>query len=147
MAKKVCKKCGEDNWASASMCVVCGESLKSCEIVGENTEAIDGVSGKRICSQCGEEIKVNSTNCPYCGGFVSKVKKSNKVPMSCYQNEKNDKSNVLIYILSFLIPLVGLIWGGIFLMKEDSYKKESGTICIILALISWVIRCVYMFYR
>lgn len=48
--------------------------------------------------------------------------------------ERPPEPAVLFYILSFLIPLVGLIVGAIYLSKSIPAQKEFGKLCLILAL-------------
>ncbi|OGS41486.1 MAG: hypothetical protein A3K67_04080 [Euryarchaeota archaeon RBG_16_62_10] len=46
---------------------------------------------------------------------------------------------ILLYIVSFIIPLVGLIVGIIYYTKPEPEYKEVGKICLIIALLAWVV--------
>lgn len=48
---------------------------------------------------------------------------------------------ILLYILSFLIPLAGIIIGIIFFTKDTQPEKQFGKMCIILAVVSIVVMC------
>jgi hypothetical protein len=45
----------------------------------------------------------------------------------------------VLYILSLLIPIVGIIAGVIYLGKKDETSKHVGTLCIVLGVISIVV--------
>lgn len=47
----------------------------------------------------------------------------------------------VLYALSFLIPLVGLIVGIVFMSKGDPESKGLGTACLIIAIISTILYC------
>jgi hypothetical protein len=44
----------------------------------------------------------------------------------------------VLYIISFLVPLAGIILGIIFYVKPDPESKRVGTNCIIIAILVWV---------
>lgn len=46
---------------------------------------------------------------------------------------------VLLYIVSFIIPLVGIILGIIYMVKPDADSKKFGKMCLILAIIAIVV--------
>lgn len=48
---------------------------------------------------------------------------------------------VLLYIVSFLVPLAGIIIGIIFYTKDTSEEKKFGKTCIILAVVAIVVMC------
>jgi len=48
---------------------------------------------------------------------------------------------ILLYILSFLFPIIGLIVGIVFLTKEDEESKSLGKTCLIITAVSFVISC------
>ena len=111
------------------------------------------------CQNCNMEIAENMNNCPNCGMSVNNVN-SNTVNgtgvdpnfnQMNYQNNvtvqntsvpTEDKVNVGLVILSFFIPLAGLI---IFFVKKKTSPKTANAsgIC---ALISFVINLVVMFF-
>ncbi len=47
----------------------------------------------------------------------------------------------VLYAISFLIPLAGLIVGVIFLSRPDPESKSLGQTCLILGIVSFVLSC------
>lgn len=91
-----------------------------------------------ICNRCGKKVDNNSKFCPNCGQEVT-ASNSNNVNNSEISNGNmnNDskKVNVGLVIVSFLIPLVGLI---LFIVKKDNDKKNAKA-CGISALIGFIL--------
>jgi hypothetical protein len=60
------------------------------------------------------------------------------------QPQISEGMKILFYILSFLIPLLGIIIGVIYYSKPDPESKNVGKMCIILALVAvlLVVMCV-----
>lgn len=48
---------------------------------------------------------------------------------------------ILLYIVSFLVPLAGIIVGIIFYTKNTAEEKQFGKMCIILAVVAVVVWC------
>lgn len=143
MKKRVCPKCGEKSPISAYSCLHCNSSLTSAEIV-EVDDSVDvlkvkSISGTNlnVCHKCGCRIKPNSITCTTCGANISrKVTNPTTEPLS---NSNSNGNNTFLYVLSFLIPLVGFVAGGIMLTNDDSDKKDAGKKCVILGTVSTVI--------
>jgi hypothetical protein len=57
----------------------------------------------------------------------------------------SDGQRVLLYILSFLIPIVGIILGIIWLNDQDPGKKAIGKNCLVFGIISIVLSCICWF--
>ncbi|WHY91152.1 hypothetical protein QNK12_26515 [Neobacillus cucumis] len=51
----------------------------------------------------------------------------------------------LLYILSFFIPVVGIILGIIWLNDQDPDKKKVGKTCLIVGVVSIVLSCICWF--
>lgn len=47
----------------------------------------------------------------------------------------------ILYILSFLIPIVGIVAGVIYMSKGDPESSALGRTCLILGIVSIVIGC------
>ncbi len=56
-----------------------------------------------------------------------------------------DGIKTLLYIISFLIPIAGVIFGVIYLGKPEPWHKEFGKTCLQLALLSFVVGIVLVF--
>ncbi|WNS77455.1 hypothetical protein RRV45_10860 [Bacillus sp. DTU_2020_1000418_1_SI_GHA_SEK_038] len=52
---------------------------------------------------------------------------------------------VLFYLLSFFIPIVGIILGIIWMNDQDFDKKSVGKNCLLISIISIVLSCVCWF--
>ncbi|WP_286229601.1 hypothetical protein [Neobacillus mesonae] len=51
----------------------------------------------------------------------------------------------LLYLVSFLIPIVGIILGIIWMNDQELDKKAVGKNCLIVAIVSIVLSCVCWF--
>lgn len=112
-----CPNCGAQNPAGAAICYSCGKELRS--------------SGSRNCVSCGRAIPWEANVCPYCG-------KDYRVQASSPQAQPTISAGMraLFYILSFLIPLAGIIIGAIYYSKPDRESKQVGKICLVLGVVS-----------
>lgn len=133
MAVKICEKCGESNHESAHICVVCGKSLK--DVTPEGTleadkkyDALLAAKNKPvICRHCHEENEPDALTCKVCGSLISRTKRPKTyLPRRYEQNRPDGCAMALLFIATFLIPLVGLIIGGIFLFSDDVNKRDVG---------------------
>lgn len=80
-----------------------------------------------FCKNCGKEINDNAYVCPYCGIKVERVTDSSKA-------DADSGSKAGWGILSFIIPLVGLI---LFLMWKNE-RPQTAKVCGICALVSFI---------
>jgi hypothetical protein len=48
---------------------------------------------------------------------------------------------ILLYIVSFLVPVAGIIIGVIYMGKEDEESKALGKTCLIIAIVAFVLVC------
>ncbi len=60
----------------------------------------------------------------------------------------SDGMKILLYIISFLFSLVGIIIGAYYMTKDEQEYKEVGKICLVLGLVGIVvgILCSIAFY-
>jgi len=80
------------------------------------------------CRYCGENILLSDYFCPNCG------KKLKDKPLSVTVGRQ-----IFVYLLSFLLPPLGL-WPGIkYLRQKDQKSRAIGFIAIILTIISTII--------
>ncbi|MBN1956261.1 MAG: hypothetical protein JW900_14610 [Anaerolineae bacterium] len=47
----------------------------------------------------------------------------------------------LLYVVSFAIPLVGLILGLVYMSRPDPESKRLGQTCLIISIVSFVLIC------
>jgi membrane-anchored protein YejM (alkaline phosphatase superfamily) len=57
----------------------------------------------------------------------------------------------LFFVISFLVPIAGIVLGALYLSKPDAPSKEFGKYCLIAALVNFgigfsVILCMVLFY-
>jgi len=48
-------------------------------------------------------------------------------------------TKILLYIVSFLVPVAGIIIGVIYMGKEDEESKALGKVCLIIAIVAFVL--------
>jgi len=90
-----------------------------------------GSTGTRNCVSCGRAISWDANVCPYCGHDFRMV-----MAPQMAQPQISEGMKILFYILSFLIPLIGIIIGVIYYSKSDPESKHVGKMCIILAVVA-----------
>lgn len=90
-----------------------------------------------ICKYCNKEVTSVSNHCSYCGALLNDNLTTNNIPSGNNHNLV-PKANIFLAILSFFIPIVGVI---IFIIKKDSDPKtaKASGIC---ALVSFVLNFV-----
>ncbi|MFD0959312.1 double zinc ribbon domain-containing protein [Paenibacillus chungangensis] len=142
MAVKICGNCGEANRENALLCTVCNDSLKDAKLEGISNEDKGRLFGtgkprNTICSHCSEKIDAQSLKCKYCGNV--NVKPTNYAYYPVESNTGCGCSVVLLFIATFLIPLVGLIVGGIFAFSDDPDKQDLGKMLLIFGIAMIVI--------
>ena len=135
MAIKICEKCGTENPENTIYCNSCGASLSNTKITGvsENQKFIKPRPER--CPNCDKVIANRPVLCPLCGYDLTS-NEGDRFDFSL--EEKTSKpNNIGIYILSFLIPLVGIIIGAIWLASDD--KKENGGKAIFFSILGIVV--------
>ncbi|WP_054957249.1 double zinc ribbon domain-containing protein [Paenibacillus dakarensis] len=140
MAVKVCPSCGEGNRESAHICVVCGSSLRGVVpqgILNSEKEYKSSHSKPSHCSHCHEPLEKGALKCKYCGTLVSR--RSAAYSYALYDDEMtspvpDNAAMSLIVISTILIPLVGLIVGGVASFSDDSDKRDTGKMLLILGI-------------
>lgn len=93
------------------------------------------------CNYCGEEVFENAKFCQNCGGEVPRQEEKGNEPINqniSTEQGNNEKVNVGLVILSFFIPLAGLI---VFLTKKDKEPKTA-KVSGICALVSFILNII-----
>lgn len=112
MAK--CLKCGVESPDGATRCSMCGSSL---------------VAGNRQCVSCGRSIDWATNVCPYCGydfRYVSGAPEGHTI---------SDSTKFVLYVLSVLIPIAGIIVGIYYMTRSSQEEKGVGRICLIIGVV------------
>ena len=70
--------------------------------------------------------------------------------LDSFKQSKNGQSFTLIYIVSFLIPIAGIIIGAIYLTNKDKQIREAGIMSLIIGILSilfyWFVVTITIFY-
>ena len=87
------------------------------------------------CPKCGGPNERTNEICTFCG---AKLDHSLVYDDYCEESKNNGSSQSFFfhYLISFIIPLIGFITGGIMLTNDDPQKSSAGKTCIILSIIS-----------
>jgi hypothetical protein len=132
-----CLNCGQAIQKGASFCTYCGAKVQS----GDTTPPAVG-SPTRHCLACGKSYPSEYSFCPYCGTYPSAGPSQPPAPYQpypTYQKEPLGAIKYVAYIVAFLIPIIGVIWGIIWLLDKDQEKKNAGKITLVIALLGWLL--------
>lgn len=119
---KTCPKCSELNGNNRTDCWKCSASLGPSDTY------------KKICPKCGLIFSQKTENCDKCGGRVSVYSGE-----SDYRATSSDNSGCWMYVVSVLIPLVGIILGCIYIARRED---ELGKSLIITGVVSNIVAVV-----
>ena len=115
---KTCPKCGELNGENSRECYKCKSSLGATS------------SYRKICPKCKTIYAGRAESCETCGGKLS-------VYMDEYVARQDSSSGgCWLYVVSILIPLVGIILGCIYIARRED---ELGKSLIMTSIITWVV--------
>jgi hypothetical protein len=95
-------------------------------------------SNTRNCVTCGRSISWDANVCPYCG-------RDYRIGAYPSQSQGSGMGGMryVLYILSFFIPLAGIIIGLILIVTaKDEDSKHVGKMCILIALLPIIIALV-----
>lgn len=82
---------------------------------------------------CGRSVAFDVNVCPYCGhDYRLKAKGQAHEPIS-------SGLRALLYVVSLLVWLAGIIIGIVYMAKDDPEYRRVGKICIILGIVSMVV--------
>lgn len=117
---KTCPNCGEMNGEANDKCYKCGADLS--RVSGE----------RRCCPYCSEIYSSKVETCPKC------ERPTVVFDPSTMKQTHNGGSNVEVwmYVIAFLIPIVGLVLGCIQVGKND---KTGGKNLIITSIVSFIL--------
>ena len=133
MERRICPKCGDKNPTTTYTCQNCNASLSSAAVV----EVEENFNPTTTCPSCHATISKETRNCPECGELIAKGSGSKRY--SYTTNTPQKENNTALYVLSLLVPLVGLIAGAIMLTIDNPYKKSAGVTAIILGIVSMIL--------
>lgn len=142
MAIKICAKCNEDNKENAAACIKCNTPLDGAQLIGtldsEKNFAVSTNGSSDICRKCNERVEPGALKCRYCGTVLKAAPR----PFGVYRGS-SDNTNlagiVLLFVAAILIPLVGLIVGGIYVLHDDPDKQSIGKGLLVVGLLMLLI--------
>ena len=113
--KMFCRKCGKELTEDMGFCVNCGLAVP---VVKPKDEPKQDLPKVQYCKNCGKKIDINATICMYCATWVKEESKP--------QAEKKTNGMAIAgFVCSFIIPLLGWIFGGIGLAKANKLEGKG----------------------
>lgn len=100
------------------------------------------------CRNCGHEIKEGDTFCTNCGAFVDSdpVNDINNNKTTNYNSEAFvDNGNPLVGVLSFFIPVLGIILFIVWKKEKPKSAKHAG-IGALVSIIMSILSCLMLFF-
>lgn len=122
MALIKCNECGADISDKARKCPNCG-----CE------------RSKKFCPECGKALSESANVCPECG--YSFTNNNNVNPAAIYNGE-NYGLSIAGLVCSFLVPILGLIFGIIALSSNKGKQNSAKNFGLAATIISSVIMAI-----
>ncbi len=122
---KRCPNCNELNGDNSTQCYKCKTAFPHMDN-----------SYQKICPHCGITYPSKFERCRECGGYLSVVTDTGK---AIEKASGSDSSNCLLYVLSFLLPIVGIILGIVYIAKnEDELGRTLLAIGAITMVVGWI---------
>jgi hypothetical protein len=100
------------------------------EIGGPRQE--EAVRELRLCTSCGRSIDVNANVCQHCG-------RDFRLMHPQAQTQPDAEENVIIYLMSVLIPLLGIIAGLYLLSRNSESDRQTGKVCLAIGVVVLVV--------
>ena len=57
-------------------------------------------------------------------------------------SEKPPRARFLVYLLSFTMPLVGLVVGMVYSLRQEEEPRRFGKICLIIGIVAIIFACI-----
>lgn len=120
--------------------------IKSCLSAKKDNFIKSHIPKEITCPKCGGVNDFNQAECSFCTVKLNKDKyydidyyKSQDDTEETKYNKNESQSYAFQFIVSLIIPIVGLVMGGIFLADNDEDRVSAGKTCTVLAMASLII--------
>lgn len=118
---KFCDKCGAElKNNNARFCDKCGAEVKITNNQNSGTTTV----GKVVCPHCGQTTAMGLTHCEKCGSQL--------------EIENNTVAVIVGYIVSLIIPIIGVI-PAIYLLTRNNGKAKTQGVLIIGFIVIYII--------
>ena len=113
-------------------------------------ERIKNLPKEIKCPKCDMISSIESERCPYCEFEFGKNKyqyaaeNSNNSDFDDDKSNDESNSNIVGYIFSFIIPLVGFILGANLMSKDSEDEKSQGITCIVIGIVSVIVSAIIL---
>ncbi|WP_028548908.1 hypothetical protein [Paenibacillus sp. UNC451MF] len=142
MAYIVCSNCNEENPETAAVCGNCSHPLLGSKVLGTRNSEKTKTAQTKFCSHCSEKLEEGSYKCRFCGHMTVTSPAQTSYRYYSAPSSDNGCAVILLFIVTFIIPIVGLIVGGIFALNDDPDKSSVGKGLLIFGLVMIVIQII-----
>lgn len=122
-------------------------------------EAKKYLPAKIDCPKCGGPNEFKRDTCKFCGATLEKdsyrehalnlalgiADEDEPREVQKAEEEPEGESHAAQYIVSFILPFVGWIMGGILMTKEDPAQRSVGLNCIVIGIVSGLLSVMVFF--
>lgn len=127
---KACPKCGELNGESSVQCFKCHSKFPT------GTGGVGTYT--KICVRCKQIYSPRTENCPVCGTRLA-VHDDGRIGVPASTRESSS-GNGWLFLVAFLIPLVGIILGIVYIARqEDALGKSLIVFSIAMSLVAFLL--------
>lgn len=123
----------EKNLYTSKEIAMLEQRKKELDIKYKEEEYIEEVKNRPLelkCPKCDGINKSSNVKCEYCGYTFKREDYFNNEDVS----EKN--SNIILYIISFLLPIIGIILGIVYISKDN---EELGKKLILFSIVIFIV--------
>ena len=135
-----CNWCGKEVDSNSKFCPYCGREITNPTVVNNNAPGVDNSSNFNATVVNNSNVNQNALNSNVVNPTGMVLGAYNATSTNVGQGTE-EKTNILLVIVSFLIPVVGLV---IFLTYKDKQPKTSKA-CGISALVCFILNIVLVF--
>jgi uncharacterized membrane protein YvbJ len=86
----------------------------------------------RLCTSCGRSIDIDANLCQYCG-------RDFRLMHPQVQARPDTEENVIIYLMSVLVPLLGIIAGLYLISRQNESDRQTGKVCLAIGVVVLIV--------